>query len=63
MGPFLALFAITAIVMLIVEFLGNKAVDGMENAVRSSMAAKRRKTCAPSAPTERLSERYTPRER
>lgn len=63
MGTFLALFAITAVVMLIVEFLGNRAVDGMENAVRSSMAKKRRETPAPNAPAERLSERYTPQKR
>lgn len=54
----LILFAVAIVVVLIVEFIGNKALDGMSNAARSRKIKKSKEQGTNESPTESLAARY-----
>lgn len=53
---FIGLFVIVAIVMAVVGFIGNKAVDGATNAMRSKRVQKQQQQ--PQQPPQSLAARY-----
>ena len=58
---FLGLIAVGTIVYLIVGWIGNKAVDSTENALRARRVQKQNEHTAPAQPSRRLAEQMTPR--
>lgn len=58
---FLGLIAVGTIVYLIVGWLGNKAVDSTENALRAKRLQRQQENAAPTQPQRRLAEQMTPR--
>lgn len=55
-----ALFAIGTVVYLVVGWIGNKAVDKTENALRARRVQKQNERSAPAQPARRLADQMTP---
>ena len=58
---FIGLIAIGTVVYLIVGWIGNKAVDKTENAMRARRVQKQRENPASAQPSRRLADQLTPR--
>ena len=56
---FVGLIAAVTVVMLAVGWIGNKAVDGTENALRARRLQKKSETAVPDQQPQRLADRFS----
>lgn len=57
---FIGLIAVVAVVMLVVGWIGNKAVDKTENAMRARKVRRQNENLVPAQPSRRLADQMTP---
>jgi rubrerythrin len=58
---FVGLIAVVTVIYLVVGWIGNKAVDKTENAMRARRVQRQNERAVPTQPTRRLADQLTPR--